>query len=179
MYIYVHKNKINGKCYVGQTKQLPRKRWLNGEGYIECPKFYKAIKKYGWNNFDHIIIAKCSEEFADQIEQHYIKIYDSVTNGYNIESGGHIEKTISQETRQKMSLAHKGKIVSEETKLKISLGHKGKPNGRLGTHHSKETKLKMSLIRKGKPSTRGKGWHHSKETIEKMKHSHKRKELKI
>lgn len=41
--IYMHKNKINNKVYIGQTSQNPLKRWDNGKGYITSPKFYKAI----------------------------------------------------------------------------------------------------------------------------------------
>ena len=50
--IYMHKNKINGKVYIGQTIQDdPNKRWKNGHNYKTCTFFAHAIKKYGWNNF--------------------------------------------------------------------------------------------------------------------------------
>lgn len=49
----------------------------------------------------------------------------------------------SEETRRKMSEAHKGKTHSEETKLKISEANKGRK-------HSPETKKKMSILSKGK-----------------------------
>ena len=42
----------------------------------------------------------------------------------------------SEETKQKMRDAHKGKSLSEETKIKLSLANKGK-------HHSEESKQKM------------------------------------
>ena len=52
--IYIHKNKINNKIYVGQTKQsLSRRFRHNGEGYKHCICFYNAIQKYGWDNFTH------------------------------------------------------------------------------------------------------------------------------
>ena len=54
--VYMHINKINGKKYVGQTCQKPETRWANGLGYRESPRFFNAIKKYGWNNFEHIIL---------------------------------------------------------------------------------------------------------------------------
>lgn len=53
--IYIHKNRINGKMYIGQTKQPLERRFRNGKGYIHCPKFYAAIQKYGWKNFEHYI----------------------------------------------------------------------------------------------------------------------------
>ena len=48
----MHKNKTNGKVYIGQTIQDdPNKRWKNGHNYKTCIFFARAIKKYGWNNF--------------------------------------------------------------------------------------------------------------------------------
>ena len=47
--IYMHKNKINGKVYIGQTCQNPpEKRWANGKGYSHNPYFTEAIEKYGF-----------------------------------------------------------------------------------------------------------------------------------
>lgn len=96
--IYLHKNKINGKVYIGQTKQYPpEKRWKNGLGYKNCTHFYKAIQKYGWDNFQHIILEQkeMSPQDADNKEDYYIKLFNSQNQlyGYNITSGGY--KTIS------------------------------------------------------------------------------------
>lgn len=59
--IYVHSNLTNGKVYVGQTigstyEECNASRWNSGKGYEGQPKFYNAIKKYGWNGFKHEII---------------------------------------------------------------------------------------------------------------------------
>ena len=87
--VYVHKNKINGKCYVGITSQNPELRWQNGNGYRAQRKFYNAIKKYGWNGFFHQIMATgLTEEEAKLMEQKLIKFYDSYNNGYNATLGG-------------------------------------------------------------------------------------------
>ena len=53
-----------------------------------------------------------------------------------------IGKPKSEETKKKISGAHKGKHLSEETKKKMSEANKGK-------HLSEETKKKMSEVRKG------------------------------
>lgn len=54
--VYIHTNKINKKSYIGITCQKPEHRWgCNGNGYAECPHFWRAIQKYGWDNFDHKI----------------------------------------------------------------------------------------------------------------------------
>lgn len=95
--IYMHKNKSNGKVYVGQTIQNPKDRWKNGVGYKTCTKFYNAIQKYGWDNFEHIILEQkeMTQEEANSLEDFYIKKYNCLDDkyGYNITKGGY--KTIS------------------------------------------------------------------------------------
>lgn len=92
--VYIHINKDDdNKSYVGISKN-PKKRWKNGEGYKNQPKFYYAIKKYGWDNFKHIILLKnLSLEEAWEKEKEYIKKYDTINDGYNIHEGGEIKMT--------------------------------------------------------------------------------------
>ena len=55
--VYQHKNKINGKIYIGITSKDPEKRWgHNGYNYKSSSYFYSAIQKYGWDNFEHNIL---------------------------------------------------------------------------------------------------------------------------
>ena len=84
--IYAHHNKINNKYYIGITKRDLNIRWgKDGKGYIQQPKFYRAILKYGWDNFDHIILDYTNnEKIALAEESYYIHYYDSINNGYNI-----------------------------------------------------------------------------------------------
>lgn len=106
-YIYIHTNKINGKKYVGQTIQKrPEDRWHGGANYCHSRKFYNAIKKYGWDNFDHEVIPAFPEEL-DFLEIEFIKKYDTINNGYNLCSGGNKNKIVSEETRKKLSESHR------------------------------------------------------------------------
>ena len=146
--VYIHINKTNGKRYYGITKQEPKKRWQNGKKYGNNDHFTNAINYYGWDNFDHIVIARgLTEEEAKWLEIELIRELDTTNRdkGYNITKGGegtngykhteetrkniskiHKGKTLSDETRKKLSEAMKGKTLSDETRKKLSESHKGK-----------------------------------------------------
>lgn len=86
--VYLHISPTK-KYYVGITRQSPEKRWMKGIGYKANKKFYNAIKKYGWENFEHIIVAEnLAEEPALKMEMALIRKYDSFNNGYNRTFGG-------------------------------------------------------------------------------------------
>lgn len=91
--VYVHTNKTNGKKYVGQTVRgdNPKKRWGGGSGYVTQKYFYRAIQKYGWDGFEHEVIASnLTKEEADNFEILLIdklKAYDN-NFGYNCTLGG-------------------------------------------------------------------------------------------
>ena len=106
----------NGKSYIGITSQYPFwRRWRAGSGYSQQPKIYNAIKKYGWDNIRHEILAEgLSLSDANRVEQEMVAKFDSVENGYNISSGGG---------------GSFGIPCSEETKAKISVANRGKPGG--------------------------------------------------
>lgn len=89
--VYMHTNLVNGKKYVGLTGRNVKERWLsNGDGYKVQP-FYKAIKKYGLENFSHEILASgLSKDEACELEKYYIKKYQTNEReyGYNMSTGG-------------------------------------------------------------------------------------------
>ena len=133
--VYQHKNKINGKIYIGITMQIPEKRWgRNGCNYKSSPHFYSAIQKYGWNNFEHnILFINLTKEEACLKEEELIKEFNSMNReyGYNSTSGGDIF-VMNEETKQKISQAlvgnqnNLGHSCSEEKKKKISEAQKGR-----------------------------------------------------
>lgn len=107
--VYVHINKINGKRYIGITRQNINRRWRNnGKGYKTQQYFYRVIEKYGWDNFEHIIIAKgLSKEEACWLEIELIREWNTTdrTKGYNIANGGECPN-LTEETKKKMSENH-------------------------------------------------------------------------
>lgn len=97
--VYMHVNKVNGKKYVGITSESkPQKRWgKNGNRYKAIGSkhksiFYGAIQKYGWENFDHIILVSgLSKSLACILETVLIKEFKthvSYGTGYNAYWGG-------------------------------------------------------------------------------------------
>lgn len=156
--VYMHVNKTNGKKYIGITCQSkPQRRWSNGEGYKQQRRFYNAIKSYGFDGFDHIILEHdLTKEEAEEKEQYYIRKYKSnnLEYGYNIENGGHVNK-YTDEQRKHMSIVHTGRVASEESKKKMSIVMRGKSTEWLiGRKTSEETKAKMSAKHTGVQNAR-------------------------
>ena len=166
--VYQHKNKINGKVYIGITKQKPEQRWRHGQGYKSSPHFYAAIQKYGWDNFEHnILFQNLTKEKACKKEQELIAKYHSMDRefGYNSTSGGDMF-TMNKETKQKISQSMMGNKnglghpCSEEKKKKISEAQKGK-------HLTEKHKQKLSEAAKNRHTPCS---NQAKENIRKASH---------
>lgn len=111
--VYVHTNKVNGKRYVGITRQKPNQRWRDGKGYKQCTYFERAINKYGWDGFDHEIIAdKLTEEEAKNMERLLIRELKTQDEnyGYNISDGGDTH-CISEDGRRRISENMRGEKI--------------------------------------------------------------------
>lgn len=183
--IYIHRNKINGKLYIGQTSQVPSKRWgKDGAGYKTSTKFYNAIQKYGWDNFEHIIVyTNLTLEEANVIEQELIQKYQTFKDefGYNITQGG-INFKHSEETKKKIGesnkISLKGHHWSEDQKALISQLFSGSGNPFYGKHHTEDSKQKISQSRKGKCAGEQHpmyGKQHTQESLQKMSEGRKSK----
>lgn len=111
--IYKITNKINGKAYIGQSKN-PRARWRDHVvGYSKngVSLIHRAIKKYGEENFNFEIIG-WFEDYNEK-EKYYIQYYRTIKPyGYNIQLGGeeppvhygedNVNSKISQEIAEKV-----------------------------------------------------------------------------
>ena len=89
--IYIYKNDINNKVYVGQTSKTLEERARNGLGYVGCTHFYHAIQKYGWNKFHGAILEDgLTAEQANIREEFWINYFNArdYRYGYNIREGG-------------------------------------------------------------------------------------------
>lgn len=127
--VYIHMSPSN-KAYIGITSQSPQKRWNGGYGYIKQQYFWRAIKKYGWDNIEHIILMdNLSKSEACHIEQLLIELFDTRNRdfGYNYQPGGDVGNfgcKMSDETRKKVSKSKKGRRATEEERLKLSKAQK-------------------------------------------------------
>lgn len=157
MYIYMIKNKINGKIYIGQCiKDASSSKSYMGSGKI----LKNAILKYGVHNFEKTILCECStRDELNKMEIFYIKEMDSITQGYNISSGGNggnlgekVNKKISNSVKKLWKSGVYNGVkwaggcgpVSEETKLKISKAQSGQNGFWYGKHLTEEHKKNIS-----------------------------------
>lgn len=176
--IYCYTNKVNGKKYVGQTKDFnKRHNQHKNESFNENAKgynhyFHKAIRKYGFDNFEVEILKEnlqCQDEL-NYWECYYINEFDTLaTNkkGYNIGSGGNngnpyagktkeeMEAIFNDEWRQKQSKSKKGEnnpmygisLLGDKNGM---FGRNGELNPFYGQHHTEETRKHLSEQKKGK-----------------------------
>lgn len=110
VYIYTFPN---GKKYVGQTSNSIEHRSKNGEGYRTSPAVYNAIQKYGWDNITIETYTCSSKEEMNEMEQYYIRLYNTTNNqyGYNLTTGG--EGTPLYDREQVCALWRQGLGISE------------------------------------------------------------------
>lgn len=93
---------------MGITSQNIKVRWQNGRGYFKCKVFKRAIDKYGWDNFQHNIIASNLGEKIGKLWR---------------------GKTIPQNVRNNMSKSHIGKKNTMKHNDNIRKSKLGNTNG--------------------------------------------------
>lgn len=135
--IYKITNKVNGKCYIGQSNDIHR-RWkqeLAPNAKLN-PHLARAFEKYGIDNFEFEIIEECQREQLNEREQFYIEIYQSINPklGYNKTEGGdgnlgrHF--VMSEEQKEKIRKANTGRKYTDDklVNVRYACQHKIDPN---------------------------------------------------
>ena len=134
MFVYMLRNTVNGKMYIGQTtrdinsrlqdhKKVARYRNTERKYFI-----HKAIAKHGWEAFDKHVLEVCeSQAELDAAESFWIERYNTIApNGYNLKTGGNGGCRYSDEARRKLSEAARNRVPytgwrhTEEAKRKMS-----------------------------------------------------------
>ena len=147
MIVYVLTNKISGKQYVGQhvgddlQKYWKRNVYLSSLNIRGKTHLYRAIRKYGSENFDaRTLVIVGTKDYLDYYERSFIRALNTkAPNGYNLTDGGD---------------GTSGLRPSEETRRKMSESQKGNQNC-LGHRHSKETCRRLSEVNLGNKNAVG------------------------
>lgn len=135
--IYKITNILNGKCYIGKSKNIER-RWMEHK----TPKargndrFHKDMQRYGVKNFKFEVLEECSENELNQKELGYIKKYKPYYNTVGKQVSEEVKLKIAQNTKKwwdslpelkkeeiiknNLKGPRKGHTVSLETRRKIS-----------------------------------------------------------
>lgn len=147
--IYLIRNRLNGKVYVGQTTHPFKIRYSGGKWWEQSHNVHlkSAVQKYGIDSFDLMenYDVAFSKQELDIKEIIYINLHMSNNReyGYNKRSGGANGKH-SKESKIKMSRAHKGTKLSFETRLKMSVVRKGTNVGESNPMYGKNPYANLS-----------------------------------
>ena len=129
-FIYMTRNNVTGKLYIGQHKRTMNPKDINDEWYLGSGKILKrAIVKYGLDNFTREIIYECnSQSELNYMEDIFIQYYNAVDddNFYNLVAGGALvgPKVFNEEQREHMRKPHKP--MDDETKKRWVEAHRNR-----------------------------------------------------
>lgn len=163
--IYIIKNIKNGKVYIGQTRAGFRKRFLKHVSGFKCnsghtQKFIDDYKIYGQDSFVfEILEIENDDSKLDNLERKYIKMFNSVENGYNTQEGGNSyykdkrvkdmkrpEREYDQVFRKIRSEYMKNRVVTDETKERIRYANLGSKSPVAVLNESLVAHIKEDLV---------------------------------
>ena len=91
-FIYIIKNTVNDKVYIGQTRASVEQRWKEHLRHAQYGDqiINRAMRKYGVDKFYIETLEICNISVLDEREIYYIDLYDSIdkSKGYNVSIGG-------------------------------------------------------------------------------------------
>lgn len=96
--IYIIRNTVNDKVYVGQTHVSINLRFQNHLSAARHGKDYvigRAIRKYGEDKFYVELLEECLIEELNEREKYWISFFKATDNrfGYNMSIGGNVVRT--------------------------------------------------------------------------------------
>lgn len=152
-YIYLLRNLINGKGYVGQHRGVSvENRWrahIKAAGKRGCGLYvHRAIRRYGVESFSAEVIWSCDVDALNEKEAYYIKKYNTFADdksGYNLTRGGASPKH-SKQTKKKISEARLREWATPEHKARLVAKHRSEETRQL----HREATLNDWQINRGK-----------------------------
>jgi len=138
MLVYIYRNLLNNKVYVGKTVHSLRRRHsehLRTMRYGDKNYFHNALRKHGEKNFERCVISYASSpEELDRMESYFIQRYraNEPGHGYNLTLGGD------------------GGVPTEAVRAKLRAARKGRPSPSKGKKWSLESRRRKSAAMKGK-----------------------------
>ena len=156
--IYRATNLANGKVYIGFTTNFSaRKGGHKFDSKTKDTKFCKAIRKYGWDNFEwDIILMSWDREHCLAAETELIKSYNSIEAGYNTHTGGRVGATQHGEANGMFGRTHTvgtKQVLAEAASKRF----RGKSYEELyGTEKARELKAARSRTQTGRTDQTGK-----------------------
>jgi len=174
--IYLIKNMVNGKGYIGSTTDLDGRKIthfqeLKGNRHHNY-HLQSSYNKHGRDKFEFYVLAYCSSEKLLTKEDFYMKYLKTLNRNYGYNLVTAERHVFSEETREKIRQSKLGTKASEETKKKLREIRKGKKPF-LGHSFSQETKNKMSERARGNKNPLG--FKHSEEAKQKIRETKARR----
>jgi group I intron endonuclease len=153
--IYLIHNLVNGKQYVGSSKNLTQRlsSYYSLSKLLDNRYISRSIMKYGHDNFSVLILEliESNENIKKDLlnrEQFYLDLLKPVLN-INPIAGSSLGYQHSEETKQLLSSLRMGKSLSEETKQLLSQLFSGELNPFWGKTHNLDTLTRMKLSKIG------------------------------
>jgi group I intron endonuclease len=97
-------NLLTEDSYIGQSRDIEKRMQSHfSDRKFPQTKIEWAIKTYGRENFRYEILCECSEEELDEKEVYYMKLYDTIDDGYNVRPSGQHDLRGEGNTNVKLS----------------------------------------------------------------------------
>jgi group I intron endonuclease len=154
-------------AFVYKWTHIPTLKWYIGsrtrkgcnpdDGYICSSRIVKPLIEANPKEWVREIIETGTSEDMYLLEMEILKLFNAMKdprsfnncNGYNTYPLRFKGYNHTEETKKKLSAAHKGKIISEEHRQNISKSRLGEKHRLFGKKHPKEVIEKMSEAKKG------------------------------
>jgi group I intron endonuclease len=129
--IYLIRNTVNGKVYVGQSSHIYR-RWREHKkamrlGYKSY--LHDAMRKHGLDAFEHVVLELCDFDTMDEREAYWMAVHHchDESKGYNYRPAGQAKQAMTPEARARISARLKGKKMSPERVEQMRVAALGRP----------------------------------------------------